>query len=94
MSARDWFRRKTRPRDSTDGLACNELVEIITEYLEGAMAMEDRARFDAHLESCEGCRNYLEQMRLTIALVGHLSVEDLPPHAQETLVQAFRNWKG
>jgi anti-sigma factor RsiW len=94
MSAREWFRRKVRPRDARGALACIELVELITGYLEGTLPPDDRARFDAHLGQCEGCRNYLEQMRLTIALVGHLSVEEMSPQEKQTLLQTFRNWNG
>jgi anti-sigma factor RsiW len=92
MRALDWIRRKFRPREWFEPLACDELVEIITEYLEGALPPSKRARFDAHLELCEGCRIYLEQMRQTIQAVGQLSEADIPPQAKETLLLAFRSW--
>ena len=74
-------------------LSCQELVEIITDYLEGALSDLDRERFERHLESCEGCRTYLDQMRRTIALAGTLKQESIPAPAMERLLQAFRRWR-
>jgi len=74
-------------------LTCKELVEIVTDYLEGAMPAEDRARFDAHLSVCEGCTRYLQQMRETIRLTGMLTEEQLPEDQKERLLEAFRGWK-
>ena len=54
-------------------LTCQELVEIVSEYLEGAMPEPERERFDTHLEDCEGCRRYLDQMRTTILVIGRLN---------------------
>ena len=76
-----------------DDLACQELVEIVSDYLEGALPDADRERFDAHLEVCEGCRRYLDQMRTTIRVVGTLTEDDLDPGAREQLLQLFREWK-
>ncbi|MGN6358798.1 MAG: anti-sigma factor family protein, partial [Thermomicrobiales bacterium] len=56
-------------------LSCQELVELVTDYLEGALSAEDRARFEAHLATCRGCTAYVEQMRLTIRLVHRLSAD-------------------
>jgi anti-sigma factor RsiW len=91
MSARDRIRRMIGLRTSAP-LSCSELVEIVTEYLEGTLPQADRARFEAHLEGCDGCSAYLEQMRLTVQAVGRLGQEDIPPQARETLLQAFRTW--
>ena len=74
-------------------LTCKELVEIITAYLEGALPLGERERFDQHLGTCGGCRNYLDQMRQTIRLVGSLSEDALPMDTQEELLRAFRGWK-
>lgn len=74
-------------------LTCEELVEIVNDYLEDAMSPEERLRFEDHLEICEGCRNYLEQMRTTIRLVGRLREGDIAGEAQERLLEAFRDWK-
>lgn len=80
-----------RMNDST-ALSCRELVEIITDYLEGALPEGDRARFEAHLATCEGCRTYLEQMRLTIQVVGRLTEESIPSSIREELLEAFHTW--
>ena len=78
---------------AVDELSCRELVELLTEYLEGAMPPAERARVEEHLAGCRGCRAYLEQMRLTIAAVGRLSDESVAPEAEAELLRAFRGWK-
>jgi anti-sigma factor RsiW len=78
---------------STDELTCKEMVEIVTDYLEGALSPEDRARFDQHLTECDGCTSYLEQMRETIRLSGMLTEDQVPVAQRERLRQAFRDWK-
>jgi anti-sigma factor RsiW len=77
----------------TEELSCRELVELVTDYLEDALPPSERARFEAHLAVCQGCRTYLDQMRLTIAAVGRLTEESLPPAAREELLVLFREWK-
>jgi anti-sigma factor RsiW len=74
-------------------MSCKELVEAVTDYLEGTMGAEDRARFDAHLEICPFCVTYLEQMRQTIATAGELSEESIAPESREELLGAFRGWQ-
>jgi predicted anti-sigma-YlaC factor YlaD len=74
-------------------LTCKEIVEIVTDYLEGTMAPELRERFDDHLSSCEGCSAYLAQMRETIRLTGMLTEEAIPPEQRERLLSAFRDWR-
>jgi anti-sigma factor RsiW len=74
-------------------LACIELVEVITDYLEGTMPARDRRRLERHLTACDGCTAYLEQMRMTISLAGRLEPEDVPAELQERLLVAFRDWK-
>jgi anti-sigma factor RsiW len=76
-----------------DDLPCNRLVELGTDYLDNKLDEERRRRFEAHLDVCEGCRNYLEQMRTTIALTGTLTEEDIHGPARERLLAAFRDWK-
>ena len=63
---------------SERGLTCREVVEIIPDYLEDGLAPEDRRRVEDHLRICDGCTNYLEQMRETIRLTGMLSEEQIP----------------
>ena len=74
-------------------LGCQELVELVTDYVEDALSPDDRARFEEHLGICEGCRSYLGQMEATVRVVGRLRPEDLDPEAQQTLLAAFRDWK-
>jgi anti-sigma factor RsiW len=79
--------------DNSQELACKELVEIITDYIEGALPEAERRRFEQHLEACRGCRNYVQQMRLTIRTLGRLGPERLSSAEQERLLTTFRNWK-
>ena len=66
--------------------------ELVTEYLEGTLATEDRYRFDTHLLACEGCVAYLDQMRTAVELTGRLREDDVPRDVEERLLQAFRGW--
>jgi anti-sigma factor RsiW len=74
-------------------LRCQELVELVTDYLEDALPAAERARFDAHIADCEHCTAYLEQMRTTIVLTGRLRAEELAPESVEPLLEAFRDWR-
>jgi anti-sigma factor RsiW len=74
-------------------LTCQELVELVTDYLEGTLSPAERARFDAHITGCTGCRRYLAQMRQTIATLPRLTEETIQPEARDALLQAFRTWK-
>jgi anti-sigma factor RsiW len=78
--------------DSND-LACKELVELVTDYLEDRLPTAERARFDAHLTGCGGCRAYLEQMRQTVRVLGRLPEESIEPAARDRLLAAFLDWK-
>lgn len=80
-------------RDDPTGMACQDLVEVVTDYLEDALPADLRARFDRHLEICDACRSYVEQIRLTIRLSGHVESETLAPNTREALLAAFRNWR-
>jgi anti-sigma factor RsiW len=72
---------------------CSRLVELITDYLEGAMPEGERALADEHLSRCDGCTTYLAQLRTTIALTGMLSDADVSPEAREALLGVFRDWR-
>ena len=74
-------------------LTCKELVELIIDYLEGKLPDEVRMRLENHLSKCNGCTNYLEQMRRTIRLTGELREESLTPRQRDDLLQLFRGWK-
>ena len=79
-----------RSHMSSTVLTCKEIVEIVTDYLEGALPRERRKAFEAHLAACDGCTQYVEQMRETIRLTGRLSEETLEPALRERLLDAFR----
>ena len=72
---------------------CRTLVELVTDYLEGALPDDERARVEAHLAGCNGCTTYLEQMRTTIRLTGMLTEEQIPAEARQALLGAFREWR-
>jgi anti-sigma factor RsiW len=73
-------------------LACRQVVELVTDYLEGALDKRDRERFERHLGGCDGCTAYLDQMQLTLRLAGRLEPESIDPAFRERLVEAFRGW--
>ena len=75
-------------------ISCQEVVEVVTDYLEGRLSPEDAAIFEAHLELCDGCRWYLDQIRTTIATVGRIEDADVPPALRSTVMGAFRNRRG
>jgi anti-sigma factor RsiW len=74
-------------------LVCQQVVELITDYLEGALPRAQRRRLQAHLAGCEHCGEYIEQIRATIRLTGRLGVEDLSPRMREELVGLYRRWR-
>lgn len=82
-----------RRRRLTGDLSCRELVEVLTDYLEGSLPREERARVEGHLRSCDGCDAYVAQMRTTIRLAGRLTEESLAPPAREALLVAFRGYR-
>jgi anti-sigma factor RsiW len=73
-------------------MPCQELVEVVTEYLEDRLSPSDRARFEAHIAACEPCRTYLEQFRATVRALGRLPEESLSAEARTALLSAFRGW--
>ena len=77
----------------TDDLPCQELVELVTDYLENRLPDTTRARFETHLRQCAGCRTYLEQMRQTIRALGRVPTESIEPEARDRLLEIFRDWK-
>ena len=74
-------------------LTCQEITELVTDYLEGVMSAEERLRFDMHVGLCRHCRAYLNQMRDTTALLGQLSDEPVPDSVMSELRERFREWK-
>ena len=73
-------------------MSCSEFVELVTDYLEGRMAAEERERFDAHMEVCLPCLYYLGQMRITLEAVGRIPEESISPEARDELLRAFGDW--
>lgn len=74
-------------------MTCKELVEVVTDYIEGTMQPDDLARFEEHLKLCPYCVDYVEQMRATMIAVGKVPDEPPEPETQQRLLEAFRNWK-
>ena len=89
---------RPRPRRRNRGLACAEIVELVTEYLDGALPLDQRARVEQHLAGCEGCTEYLDQIMQTSALLRGATVADgdalvtLTDDACVSLTEAFRGW--
>lgn len=79
--------------ESHDHVSCNEVVELVTDYLERALPADDAALFEQHLNFCDGCVVYVEQMRATNATVGRVREEDVPAETKDKLMTAFREWK-
>lgn len=76
-----------------NNLVCQEVVELVSDYLEGALSRADRRRFEAHLRKCPNCTNYLEQMRATIRAMGSLHPDDLSPEVRDEFTDLFRRWR-
>lgn len=73
---------------------CQDLVELVTAYLEDALDESTRIRFDAHLASCEGCAMYLDQIRTTVRMLGSTPEDAWDPVIQDRLLAAFQGWHG
>ncbi len=74
-------------------LACQELVELCTAYIEDALPRRERRRFEAHIAACPHCTAYLDQFRATIAATGSLTEEQIDPAAREEMLAAFGDWR-
>jgi anti-sigma factor RsiW len=74
-------------------MTCKELVEVVTDYLEGSLAEPDRLRLEAHVAECPYCEEYIAQMRQTIEALGELPAEALDPRREAELLEAFRGWR-
>ncbi len=74
-------------------IVCQQAVELVTDYLEGALSRRDRKRFEAHLRACPNCSAYLEQIKLTIALAGAVEPDDLTPGARHDFSELYRRWR-
>jgi anti-sigma factor RsiW len=74
-------------------MTCREVVELMTDYLDGALSPTERARFERHIGGCDGCTAYLAQLRKTREVVGRLADEPIPASLEQELLEAFRNWR-
>ncbi len=72
---------------------CKEIAELITDYLEGSLTLSQRLRFQMHIGLCLACRNYLRQMKYTVATLRQLPSEPVPPEIKEALMKRFQSWK-
>jgi anti-sigma factor RsiW len=79
--------------ESGPHISCQEVVELVTEYLDQALPAEQASLFEQHVNFCDGCDWYLDQMRTTISTVGRISEEDVPAGTRDRLLAAFREWK-
>ena len=84
---------RLRARSRQPELVCQQVVELVTDYLEGALSAEDRRRFERHLAGCPHCTEYLAQMRETIRLAGRVAPEDLTPDMRSDLTDVYRRWR-
>lgn len=78
--------------ESADHVTCQEVVELVTDYFEGALPADVADLFEQHLNFCEGCVSYVDQMRSTVSVVGRIREQDVPPETRERLLTAFRDW--
>jgi len=74
-------------------VTCQEVVELVSDYLDRTLAADEASLFEQHVNFCDGCEWYLDQLRATIATVGRISEEDVPPETRDRLLAAFRDWK-
>jgi predicted anti-sigma-YlaC factor YlaD len=79
--------------ESHDHISCSAVVELVTDYLERSLAPTDAALFEQHLNFCEGCIWYVDQIRTTVATVGRIESEEVPPEVRSQLIAAFRDWR-
>ena len=77
---------------TVEALSCQEVVELVTDYLEGALEPDEHARVEQHLAGCSKCCAYLDQIRTTIRLVGRVDAASLSAETRRGLVEAFRSF--
>ena len=79
--------------DTTEQMTCQELVELVTDHLEGALDPCDELRFDDHLRTCPHCVDYVEQIQVVVEALGGLAEQPLPDDLRDRLIASFRVWK-
>jgi len=80
-------------RSQSDEIVCRELVELVTPYLEDVLPPDERVLVEQHLADCDGCAAYVQQMRLTIRAVGHVSEDAITSKTREDVLAIFRQWR-
>ena len=78
--------------DGPADIRCHQIVELVTDYIEGGLDEQDRTRFEMHILVCRGCENYLDQMRRAAEVTGEVPDEEPEPEQMEELLDAFRSW--
>jgi anti-sigma factor RsiW len=79
--------------ESAEHVSCQEVVELVSDYLEGGLPADEAALFEQHINFCEGCVWYVDQLRATVETLGGIREEDLPAPTRERLMTAFRDWR-
>ena len=80
--------------ESAEHISCQEVVELVTDYLDKALPADQAALFEQHINFCDGCIWYVEQIKATAEALGEVREEDVSPEAKDRLMAAFRNWRG
>jgi hypothetical protein len=77
--------------ESSERITCQEVTELVNDYIERTLSSHETALFEQHLNFCDGCDWYVDQMRTTIAAVGRIDEADVPPDVRDRLLAAFRD---
>jgi anti-sigma factor RsiW len=80
--------------ESHDHISCQEVVELVTDYLDQALPADEASLFEQHINFCDGCIWYVEQIKSTAEALGEVREEDISPEAKDRLMSAFREWRG
>lgn len=83
----------TNESQQQEGLTCQEVVELVTDYLEHALLPQTRELYEAHLAECDGCMTYTRQIQQTIAMLRRLAQEPAFPESKQKLLELFQTWK-
>ena len=78
---------------SPEHVSCQEVVELVSDYLEQTLPPDEAAVFEQHLNFCEGCVVYVDQVRTTVVSTAELRAEEVPPEVKDKLLSAFRDWR-
>jgi anti-sigma factor RsiW len=74
-------------------MSCSEFVELVTDYLEGRLEPAEAERFQAHLDLCDGCQAYVDQMRKTLRALGRIPEETISTEARAELLHVFAEFR-